>query len=112
MAPHPGRSFLWALLESGGPSALSLVVLFVIARLLGPTELGTAALALGFVQMLAIVPETLMHDALVQRADPDDVHFDTAFWTCLIIGIALAAGCYVAASPIAHLFGSPALAPL
>jgi PST family polysaccharide transporter len=112
MAPHPGRSFLWALLESGGPSALSLLVLFVIARLLGPTDLGTAALALGFVQMLAIVPETLMHDALVQRADPDDEHFDTAFWTCFGIGVAFAAGCHFGSSAIAAMFGSPALAPL
>ncbi|HTI86860.1 MAG TPA: lipopolysaccharide biosynthesis protein [Alphaproteobacteria bacterium] len=112
MAPHPGRSFIWALLESGGPSVLSLVVLFVIARLLGPTELGTAALALGFVQMLAIVPETLMHDALVQRADPDDIHFDTAFWTCLVIGISLATACFFGAPLVARLFDSPPLAHL
>jgi PST family polysaccharide transporter len=112
MAPHPGRSFLWALLESGGPSVLSLAVLFVIARLLGPTDLGTAALALGFVQMLAIVPETLMLDALVQRAKPDPIHFDTAFWTCLAIGVVLAAVCWVGAPVVARWFGSAALAPL
>jgi O-antigen/teichoic acid export membrane protein len=112
MAPHPSRSFIWALLESGGPSVFSLVVLFVIARLLGPTELGTAALTLGFVQMLAIVPETLMHDALVQRADPDEIHFDTAFWTCLFMGVSLAAACAFGAPLIARLFDSPPLAHL
>lgn len=112
MAPHPGRSFLWALLESGAPSVLSLAVLFVIARLLGPTDLGTAALALGFVQMLAIVPETLMLDALVQRAKPDPVHFDTAFWTCLAIGVVLTVVCWAGAPVVARWFGSTALAPL
>jgi O-antigen/teichoic acid export membrane protein len=112
MAPHPSRSFIWALLESGGPSVLSLVVLFVVARLLGPTDLGTAALALGFVQMLAIVPETLMHDALVQHAKPDDLHFDTAFWTCLVIGVSLAVACAFGAPLLARLFDTPALAPL
>lgn len=112
MAPHPGRSFLWALLESGGLSVLSLVVLFVIARLLGPTDLGTAALALGFIQMLAIVPETLMHDALVQRPDLDDIHLDTAFWTCLVIGLGFAASCWFGADVLADVFDNAALAPL
>jgi O-antigen/teichoic acid export membrane protein len=112
MAPHPARSLAWALLESGGLSVLSLVVLFIMARLLGPTDLGTAALALGFVQMLAIVPETLVHDALVQRPNLDDDHLDTAFWTCLAIGAAFAAGCWVSAPFLAHMFGSERLAPL
>lgn len=103
---------MWALLESGGLSVLSLAVLFVIARFLGPTELGTAALALGVVQMLAIVPETLVHDALVQRPDLDDEHLDTAFWTCFGIGITFAAGCWLGASLIARAFGSEGLAPL
>ena len=112
MAPHPGRSLLWALLESGGLSVLSLAVLFVIARFLGPTDLGTAALALGIVQMLAIVPETLVHDALVQRPDLDEEHLHTAFWTCLAIGLAFAAGCWLCAPLLARAFDSPGLAPL
>jgi PST family polysaccharide transporter len=109
MAPHPGRSALWALLESGGLSILSLAVLFVVARLLGPTELGTAALALGVVQMLAVMPETLMHDALVQRPDLRDEDLDTAFWTCLAIGLVSAVGCWIAAPSISSAFGSPGL---
>lgn len=112
MAPHPGRSLMWALLESGGLSVLSLAVLFIIARFLGPTDLGTAALALGIVQMLAIVPETLVHDALVQRPDLDEDHLNTAFWTCLAIGLTFAAGCWLGAPLLARMFDSPDLAPL
>jgi PST family polysaccharide transporter len=103
---------MWAMLESGGLSVLSLAVLFIIARILGPTDLGLAALALGLVQMLAIVPETLVHDALVQRPDLDDDHLNTAFWTCLAIGLAFAAGCWFGAPLLARLFDSPGLAPL
>ncbi|MGE5539533.1 MAG: lipopolysaccharide biosynthesis protein [Gemmatimonas sp.] len=112
MAPHPGRNLMWALVESGGLSVLSLAVLFVVARLLGPTDLGTAALALGVVQMLAVIPETLMHDAIVQRADLHDEDLDTAFWTCVGIGIVSAIGCWAGAPLIARAFGSDGLAPL
>jgi O-antigen/teichoic acid export membrane protein len=112
MAPHPGRSMMWALLESGGPSVLSLAVLFIMARVLGPTELGTAALALGLVQMLAIVPETLVHDALVQRPDLDSDHLDTAFWTCLGIGLTFSVGCWIGAPLLARAFDSENLVPL
>jgi PST family polysaccharide transporter len=103
---------MWALLESGGLSILSLAVLFVIARFLGPTDLGTVALALGIVQMLAIIPETLVHDALVQRPNLDDDHLNTAFWTCLAIGLTFSMGCWLGAPLLARIFGSPGLAPL
>jgi polysaccharide transporter, PST family len=109
---HPARSFFWVLLETGGLSALSLTVLFVIARLLGPTELGTAALALGIVQMFAIVPETILLDALVQRRHLDDADLDTAFWICLGTGIALAAICWLVASLFGRIFESDKLPSL
>lgn len=112
MAPNPGRSLFWALVESGGLSVLSLAVLFIVARVLGPTDLGTAALAIGIVQTLAIVTETLLHDVIVQRSDLNDEHLDTAFWTCLGLGLALAGTCWFAAPLIGRAFGSSSLAPL
>jgi hypothetical protein len=39
------------------------------ARFLGPTDLGTTALALGIAKMFAIITDTLPHDAIVQRPD-------------------------------------------
>lgn len=110
--PHSGRSLIWALIESGGLSVLSLAVLFVVARVLGPTDLGTAALAIGIVQMFAIVTDTLLHDAIVQRPDLSDEHLDTAFWTCLGLGVMFSAGGWLAAPLIGNLFGADGLAPL
>jgi PST family polysaccharide transporter len=103
---------IWTLLESGGLSILSLTVLIVLARILGPSELGAAALALGTVQMLAIAIDTLLHDAIVQRPELTDDHLHTAFWACFGLGVVLSAGCWFAAPAIGRLFESDQLPPL
>src|SRR5262245_9719912 len=105
-------SYIWALLESGGLSVLALVTLLILARLIGPTELGIAALALGIVQILTILVEMLLHDAIVQRRDLHDAHNDTAFWTSLGVGVALAAICALLAGPFARLMDEPSLQPI
>lgn len=91
---------------------MSLAVIFVVAHMVGPTELGTVALALGIVQMLGILIDTLLHDAIVQRHRLDDDHLDTAFWTCLGFGLSCAALCWAAAPAFAAIFATPAIAPL
>lgn len=112
MASRAGRSLIWTLLESGGLSILSLTVLIVLARILGPSELGTAALALGTVQMLAIAIDTLLHDAIVQRRDLTEDHLHTAFWACFGLGVCLSAACWIGAPGMGRLFDSPGLPPL
>lgn len=109
---NPARSFFWVMLETGGLSVLSLIVLFAIARILGPADLGTAVLALGIIQLIAIVPETLMLDAIVQRREITDNHLDTAFLTCLSIGLICTGSLILAAPILGKAFGSAALAPL
>ncbi len=89
------QSAIWALFESGGISILSLASLFLMARLVGPADFGLAALALGLVQLLTIIVEMLLHDALVQRPVLREGQIDTAFWTCLGLGILLSGLCLV-----------------
>jgi len=110
--PHAGRSLIWALVESGGLSVLSLIVLFVVARLVGPAELGLVSLALGVVQVLTVVIETSLHDAIVQRQDLQDDHLQTAFWSCVGLSLLFVAGCWLGAPFLARMFEAPALADL
>ncbi len=105
------QSAIWALFESGGVSILSLASLFIMARLVGPAEFGLAALALGIVQLFTIIVEMLLHDALVQRAELRDGQIDTAFWTCLGLGILFSGLCVVISDPFAELFDQPLLGP-
>ncbi len=109
---HPGRSLIWALIESGGLSVLSLAVLLVVARLAGPGELGAFAIALGIVQILAMVVEMLLHDAIIQRPKLTPSHLHSAFWVCLVLGLGLSAACWFAAKPIGEIFESEQVAAL
>ncbi len=110
-AHRAGRSLIWALIESGGLSLLSLGTLLVVARLVGPADLGAAALALGVVQMLTIIVDVLLHDAIVQRQEIADDHLQSAFWSCLGLGISFAILCWLSAPLIGSLFDSPRVAP-
>src|SRR5262245_37646639 len=92
-----GSSFIWALVESGGLSALSLLTLLILARLVGPKELGVAALAFGVVQLLTVIVEGLLHDAVVQRPNLDKLYLDTAFWTSTVAGVLLCVVCIAGA---------------
>jgi PST family polysaccharide transporter len=100
------------LVESGGLSILSLIVLFVVARLVGPAELGLVSLALGVVQVLTVVVETSLHDAIVQREKLEQDHLHTAFWACLGLSLLFVAGCWIGAPFLAKAFHSPQLTDL
>ncbi|MFN4281340.1 MAG: lipopolysaccharide biosynthesis protein [Alphaproteobacteria bacterium] len=110
--PNAGRSLIWALAESGGLSLLSLLVLVVVARLVGPEELGLVAIALGIVQVFTVILETSLHDAIVQRQDLTDDHLQTAFWSCAALSLLFVAGCWIGAPWLAEAFDQPALADL
>jgi O-antigen/teichoic acid export membrane protein len=104
------RSMLWSLLESGGLTATSLLTLVVFAHLLSPAELGSAAMALSLVQILALPVEVLFQDALVQRREAGARHFDTAFTVSFSTSLVLFALCWFTAEPIAAMVGDPQLA--
>ena len=105
-----GSAMIWALIESGGMAVMSLLTLVILARLVGPTELGIAALAFGMVQILTIIAEMLPHDAVVQRIELDDSYLDTAFWTSATLGVVLCAACVIAAPAFARAFAEPDIA--
>lgn len=108
---HPSRSLFWSLLESGGLSLLSLAVLLVVARIAGPVELGAFAVALGIVQLLTLVVEMLVHDAIIQRHRLAEAHLHTAFWTCVSLAVTFSAVCWFGAAAIARVFHNDSVAP-
>ncbi len=85
------KSVLWAATETGGTTALTLVAMLLMARMMGPDEFGTAALVIGGVQFLNLFVEGLFHDGLIQNPDTDDDKFEAAFSLVLIIAGAIVA---------------------
>jgi len=105
-------SIFWAGLESGLSLAISVGSVLAIARLLGAAEFGLGALALGLVQIPLVLVGSLVHDALVQRAELGAAHW-RAGWTASLGAGALSTVAVVAIAPLlARLFEEPALGPL
>jgi PST family polysaccharide transporter len=100
-------SLIWAGLESGAATVLSTCSLFVMAHIVGPTDFGVVALALGIIAMANSFGEYLFQDALVQREDLTEAHERTAHTTAMALGLVLFGGCALAATPLGWLFRSP-----
>ena len=102
-----GRSLGWALFEGFGLSGLSLFSLVIFAWTLTPYDIGLGAVALSVVQMLTMFVEMLFHDALVQRRTVRQIHYDTAFTVCFVMGCAFSALCWVGSPLLGWAMGDP-----
>jgi O-antigen/teichoic acid export membrane protein len=106
------QSLIWTLLESGGLSILSFVTLVVVARLITPGELGVVTIAIGIIQLLTLPVEMLFHDALVQRDQVSDAHFDAAFTISMLIAATLCLTCFLTSGVVARLIEAPSAGPM
>ncbi|MBL8701921.1 MAG: oligosaccharide flippase family protein [Alphaproteobacteria bacterium] len=106
------RWLAWSALDSLGSTLLAMAVTIAIARELGAMEFGRYAMALGLVQLAGVLPEALLHDAVVQRERLAPLHVDTALWTVTGLGVVAAALLIAGASPLAAMVGDATLAPM
>src|SRR5688500_8802928 len=105
-------SSVWAAVETWGRQALMIAVFVIVARYLGPEAFGLAALAMVVPIVLAVPVTQGVPEALIQRAEVQPIHFDSAFWLLTVSGTLLAALIWLLAGTIATAFGQPSLADL
>jgi O-antigen/teichoic acid export membrane protein len=105
-------SVAWAGLESGLSLAISVGSVLAIARLLGASEFGLGSLAHGLVQIPLVLVGSLVHDALVQRAELSDAHWRAGWTASLAAGLVLTLLALGSAPLLAALFDEPRLGPL
>ncbi|HVZ33296.1 MAG TPA: lipopolysaccharide biosynthesis protein [Polyangiaceae bacterium] len=103
------RALVWTSLESFALSGLSLVSLFVFARLLSAEEFGLAAVSLAIIQVLTVPVELLFHDALIQRSELEPAHVNSAFTVSVGLGVSLCAACWLCADGVEALLREPQL---
>ncbi len=80
------RDAAWSGLEAAVSAGLSVLTSFVIARIIGPAELGIGAAATAVHVLLWVVVNALFADALVQRATVNDRALSSAFWASAAVG--------------------------
>jgi len=77
---------IWSGLEAAISALLSFASAFIVARMVGPTEVGICAAAVALHVLLWVVVNALFADALVQRAVVDNATFSTAFAVSVAVG--------------------------
>jgi O-antigen/teichoic acid export membrane protein len=106
------RGVIWSALESWGKQAISFIVFFLLARLLGPETFGLVALASVFLAFVQLLNDQGLAQAIIQRKEIEPEHLDTAFWTNLGVGSLLTTVSISAAGLVATFFNEPGLAPI
>lgn len=106
------KGSLWATFDGWATEALSLVVFLLLARLLGPSEFGLIAIALGFTAVAAHLTAYTTGEVLVQKQDLSEADCDAVFWVTFLAAGLLALVLASTAPTIARLFDLPDLAPV
>ena len=84
------RGVFWSATGNWGQQVATLLVFALLSRLLTPEAFGLVALTAIFTDLMKVLADQGMADALVQRSDLDPEHRDTAFWVSLGLGAVLA----------------------
>lgn len=89
-----------------------LVVALVVARLLGPSEFGLAALALVFASLVLVFSDLALGAAIVQSKELSEDDRCTAFWVTVAGGALFSVIAVFLAGPLARMYGEPDVQPL
>jgi O-antigen/teichoic acid export membrane protein len=101
------RAVPWTVAEGVLNGIAGIVLMFVMAWLLEPAEIGQATIALAVVGVAEIVTQLGMVEALVGARSGDTKTSDTAFTTVVVLAFIGAGLCYFLAGPIGHFYREP-----
>ncbi len=98
------KGVVWSVIQKLGGQTISLIVFFLLARLLDPKDFGLVAMASVYLAFLQVFVDQGFAEAIVQRKNLEREHLDTAFWisvgsSAILMGLTMAI-----AGPVAHQF--------
>ena len=103
---------MWSTVERAATQGISFVVVFLLARLLGPHSYGLVTLA----ATIALFGQTLLGEtfsqALIQEKNLEAEHVSSLFWLLAFFGVAVAVIQFFAANALAGFFGQPDIAQI
>ncbi|MBN2005343.1 MAG: lipopolysaccharide biosynthesis protein [Anaerolineae bacterium] len=103
---------LWMLSAAGARQALTLLFVFVLARILTPDDYAAVALVSAVTVILQAISELGVSVAVIQRKKVDKRLLDSAFTLTFALFAAAAVSLLLLARPFAHYYSLPLLAPL
>lgn len=105
-------AFLWKFGERCGAQAIALLVQIILARILSPSDYGTIALLLVFINILQVFVDSGLGNALIQKKEADDLDFSTIFLFNCVLCLVLYALLAIAAPYIASFYHDNSLVSL
>jgi O-antigen/teichoic acid export membrane protein len=102
----------WVAAETLGAALAAMIGLLFIARLIGPQEAGTGAIAASVFLTIDFPLAALFGDALLQRRAPEERHRASALWATLLAAGLATLGLVALAPWIAEATGVAALTPM
>jgi O-antigen/teichoic acid export membrane protein len=103
---------IWSLLQQVGGQAATMLVFFVLAALLRPSDFGLVGMAGAWLAVLNGFCETGLGAALIQREQLRADHLSTTFGINVVVGIGLTALGVALSWPASIYFRTPALQPV
>ncbi len=103
---------VWSAIQKWGAEGVAFLTFVVLSRLLEPEAFGLVALAMVFTVFVKIFQDQGFGVAIVQRADLEREHLDTAFWISVATGSSLMLAGIAASGLVAAFFQEPQLAPV
>lgn len=102
----------WSAIDKWGSQALSILVLWILARILGPEPFGLIALASAFTSFVQIFLDQGMTEAVIREPELSDDHLNAAFFANMVGSILLLILTLIAADSISSFYREPRLAPI
>jgi O-antigen/teichoic acid export membrane protein len=106
------RGLVWVAFERYGQQAITFFTFVVLSRILAPTAFGFLAMGVVYTTLVEELIDLGMGPALVQRAQLDDRHRNTAFVVNVVIGFGFAALGWMGGGLVAALYRQPDLTPV
>jgi O-antigen/teichoic acid export membrane protein len=106
------KGVVWSVIQKWGREAVAFLTFMALSRLLPPEAFGLVAMATAFTAFAEIFLDQGFGAAIVQIADLDREHLDTAFWISVVTGLLLTVIGAAAAGLVAGLYQEPRLIPV
>lgn len=103
-------SVLWSVVRVAWSTVATFVIFVILARILGPADFGTFALASLFVEIGRVLAYAGLGDAITRQLDLDEELADTCFWATIAFSAIVASLVFVFAPYYGLLVRDPAVA--
>lgn len=106
------KSLFWKYFERLGVQLIQFAVTIVLSRLLLPSEYGTIALIVIFIQLCNVIIDGGFNTALIQKKNSDNIDFSTIFFFSIGVSLLLYLMMYLSSPLIADFYDNQKLIPI